>query len=91
MFAPNTVSKRLKLSSRVALAAIAVTSALLFAVPPQASEGQPTQSVLRVEEDWKLVLLEPDGLQNAPQFHSVMSPSGDLDSLYAQVTWNYRE
>lgn len=47
--------------------------------------------VLRVEEDWQLVLNEPDDNVNSPQFHTVMSPLGDLDSFYAQVVWNYQE
>lgn len=49
------------------------------------------EPVLRVEEDWKLILNEPDEGVDSPQFHTVMSPYGDVDSTYAQVLWNYRE
>ncbi len=47
--------------------------------------------VLRVEEDWELVLNEPDGETASPQFATVMSPFSDMDSYYAQTLWNYRE
>jgi hypothetical protein len=50
-----------------------------------------TEPVVRVEEDWMLVLNEPDGNVDSPQFHTVMSPFGDAGSFYAQVLWNYRE
>lgn len=49
------------------------------------------EPVIRVEEDWKLILNEPDDGVDSPQFHTVMSPYGDVDSTYAQVLWNYRE
>ncbi len=45
---------------------------------------------VRVEEDWKLVVNEPNNSVNSPQFHTTMSPLSHLDSFYAQVTWNYR-
>jgi hypothetical protein len=48
-------------------------------------------TVVRVEEDWCLVLNEPAEAQTAPQFHTVMSPYGHTDIAYAQVSWNYRE
>ena len=38
-----------------------------------------------------MTLNEPDADMCAPQFHTVMSPFGDVESLYFQVTWNYRE
>lgn len=49
------------------------------------------EPVLRVEEDWALVLNEPDGNVDSPQLHTVMTPYGDVDSYFAQVLWNYRE
>ncbi|HSW44583.1 MAG TPA: hypothetical protein VLM89_03325 [Phycisphaerae bacterium] len=47
--------------------------------------------VIRVEENWYLMLNEANGALNAPQYHTVMSPTGDLDGVYAQIVWNYRE
>ena len=46
---------------------------------------------MQVEEDWELVLHEPSSAITAPQFYTVMSPHVHLDSLFAQVTWNYQE
>jgi hypothetical protein len=37
------------------------------------------------------VLNEPEDALQAPQFHTVISPFGHIDWVYAQVTWNYRE
>lgn len=50
-----------------------------------------TEPVLRIEEDWALVLNEPDGNVDSPQFHTVMSPYDSAESFFAQVLWNYRE
>jgi hypothetical protein len=55
------------------------------------SSAELTGPVLRVEEDWKLILNEPNGNVDSPQFHTIMSPFGDMNALYAQVLWNYRE
>jgi hypothetical protein len=58
---------------------------LILAVPAVA------QDVMRVEEDWKIVLNEPDDGNYSPQFHTVMSPLPTLDVFYSQVTWNYKD
>jgi hypothetical protein len=54
-------------------------------------QGGSSDPVVRVEEDWGLVLNDPDDAVVSPQFHTVMSPVANLDSVYAQVLWNYRE
>lgn len=46
---------------------------------------------MRVEEDWEAVLTEPDDSIDSPQFHTVISPYGDLNSFYFQTLWNYQE
>ena len=63
----------------------------VLTIPGGAVAENPSDDVIRVEEDWELVLNEPDFDTNCPQFHTVMSPFGSLDSFYAQVTWNYRD
>jgi len=83
----------------VGSAALGLTAGALFFAfsagsPAPAAEGGPgpfAEPVIRVEEDWKLVLNEPDGSVDSPQFHTIMSPYTDVDSFYAQVLWNYRE
>lgn len=57
------------------------------AVPAAYANG----NLIRVEEYWRLVLVEPDTEIDTPQFHTCMSPVGDVDGFYAQVSWNYRE
>lgn len=46
--------------------------------------------VVRVEEDWKMVLDVPDPVTVAPQVTCVISPAANLDSLYAAFTLNHR-
>lgn len=50
-----------------------------------------TDPIIRIEEDWQLVLNEPDNEWVSPQFATVMSPYPHMDSYYAQTLWNYRE
>jgi hypothetical protein len=60
--------------------------------PAQVSvAGLFVEPVIQVQEDWMLVLNQPDGDGDSPQFHTIMSPYSDVDSFYAQVLWNYRE
>lgn len=49
------------------------------------------EPVLRIEEDWRMQLNEPDRHVDSPQFHTIMTPYANLDSYFAQVLWNYRE
>ena len=70
---------------------VAASVALLGLSVPTALQAGFSEPVLGVVEDWELVLNEPNQALHAPQFHTVMSPFGHLDSLFAQVTWNYRE
>lgn len=58
---------------------------------PSFAAAPVSEPVLRVEEDWELVLNEPNGNTTAPQFHTVMSPMSGLGSYHAQTLWNYRE
>jgi len=47
--------------------------------------------VMQVQEDWELVLSEPAAIKTAPQLETVISPVGNVDSVFARTTWNYRE
>lgn len=58
---------------------------------PSFASAPVSDPVLRVEEDWELVVNEPNNDTTAPQFHTVMSPLPDLSSFYEQTLWNYRE
>ncbi|MFH1109138.1 MAG: hypothetical protein V1790_08100 [Planctomycetota bacterium] len=88
-----------KMRPSVGSAALGLTAGALFFAfsagsPAPAAEGGPgpfAEPVIRVEEDWKLDLNQPDGSVDSPQFHTIMSPYTDVDSFYAQVLWNYRE
>ena len=70
---------------------IVTAMGLAVCLLPSASEADYSEPVVGVQEDWVLVLYEPNDALTAPQFYTVMSPFGHLDSMFAQVTWNYRE
>jgi hypothetical protein len=48
------------------------------------------QDVVKVEEDWQLVLGEPDNNSVGPQIACAMSPYGNLDSTYFTFEVNHR-
>jgi hypothetical protein len=51
--------------------------------------GAQTIGIVKVEEDWELVVKEPDVSVCAPQITSVISPVGHLDGVYAAFELNY--
>jgi hypothetical protein len=63
----------------------------LFILLPAAVAMGDAPTVMRVEEDWELVLAAPSTIKTAPQLETVSSPVGHLSSIFARVTWNYRE
>jgi hypothetical protein len=82
----------------VGSAALGLTAGVLFLAfsagspaPAAGAAGLFGEPVIQVQEDWMLVLNQPDGDVDSPQFHTIMSPYNDVDSFYAQVLWNYRE
>ena len=76
----------------LALLILILPTATALLPAANAQEGTPAPApVVRVEEDWQLVLNEPGESLTAPQFHTVMSPFDHLNVAYAQVSWNYRE
>lgn len=57
------------------------------AAPTAADEGP---HLVRVEEDWELLVSEPDPNLNAPQVTCVASPTGDLAGYFAAIELNHR-
>ena len=58
--------------------------------PPETSfcwQSQPT--VYKVEEDWELVVNEPDPANNSPQITFFTSPSHLSEGTYFQLQLNY--
>ena len=53
-------------------------------------QAQAPSPVVRVEEDWELVVGEPDANSTAPQATCVLSPGGNLEGFYASVEFNHR-
>jgi hypothetical protein len=46
--------------------------------------------IVRIEEDWELVVANPDAASFAPQVTSTLSPLGDLSGYYAVFDLNLR-
>ncbi|MHB1038362.1 MAG: hypothetical protein ACYC0Y_27370 [Pirellulales bacterium] len=67
----------------------ALAGAALVALVANASCAQATD-VTRVEEDWQLVVREPDTGTNAPQVTTAMSPTGNLGSLHMAFELNHQ-
>ena len=86
---------RVRARKLASLATLALTASVItVAVGPSAlvvAADPEVATVVRVEEDWKLVLTEPDNIAESPQFHTIMAPSVRLDYVCLQSTWNYHE
>lgn len=78
-------------SSKAAFRLGLVTFSLTLALVVDGVGADWRRPILRVEEDWVLVLNVPGESKHSPQFHTIMSPLRNLDSMYFQVNWNYRE
>jgi hypothetical protein len=70
-----------------ALGALAVVSVAAWNVSAGVSRAG---DVVRVEEDWTLVIGQPDGNLNAPQVATGMSPLGNFNSAYVVFNVNHR-
>ncbi len=76
-------SPRLLAKRMVVLAALLS----LCLLPAQASEPA---KVVRVEEDWELVIREPDAQTESPQISTVMAPGGNINGVYFAFSLNHR-
>jgi len=54
------------------------------------AEGDDSPQIVRVEEDWELVVGTPDADSDAPQLTCVISPVGDVQSAYAAFDLNHQ-
>ena len=80
---------RLPKPCRSLCAAVPFSVLVLFA-----SSVAQSADVVRVEEDWELVLDVVSEAKQAPQFETLMSPfhyNDELTVFFCRVTWNYRE
>lgn len=91
------MSKTMRITGRVRAvqlllgALTVVIGAGVFTQVPVTAQESEVPEIIRIEEDWGIVLNEPNDLLEAPQFHTVISPTGNMDSIYFQTSWNYWE
>lgn len=57
---------------------------------PSVTQAEETYRIVRVEEDWELVVANADPDLAAPQVTCAISPTGDIHGLYAAIELNYR-
>ena len=61
---------------------------LIFALWANVASGQP--KLVRVEEDWELVVAKPDSNSTAPQITCVTSPFSHVDSMHITFEINHQ-
>ncbi len=66
------------------------SSTILFALFPLIAIGDEPR-ILRVEEDWELVVSTPDPLQDSPQISTWMSPSDSMDNEHFGANFNHAQ
>lgn len=75
-------------NSRILQRSLLLGAALLFAVSPVRADGD--HEIVRIEEDWVLVVGDPDATTNGPQVMTVFSPTGHVDDEHCQFLINHR-
>ncbi len=70
-----------------------VTACAVAAIVPAMTpwRAEASDSVVRVEQDWRLVLNEPNDDVESPQLHTYQSLTTGTKPVYVQVCWNYHE
>jgi hypothetical protein len=63
---------------------------ILVCLLSQTAAAQTSPTLVRVEEDWMLLVDEPDSLQSSPQILNVISPNQNLDGIFGMVQLNHR-
>lgn len=66
-----------------------VALACLFGPLSPVASATSSSDVIRVEEDWEMVVTDPDPTTNAPQVTCVTSPLGHVDGLYVAFDLNH--
>lgn len=85
----RTRAVRCLFSSLAFLAIIGICSSDLFAQKKGGGGTTTTATLVRVEEDWELIVLEPDPNNSGPQVCCVISPNANADSLHATIELNH--
>ena len=75
--------------SAVALVTVVFSSAWQFTSTAAIAEG-PAPTILRVEEDWVLLIGTPDQNSVSPQVTCVFAPTGNLSSLAGVFELNHQ-
>jgi hypothetical protein len=83
-------------TARILRARCAFAALMLFALPLACSgwcdtaSAQTATEIVRVEEEWELIVATPDPNSDSPQVTCVISPLGHTQSLHAAFEMNYQ-
>jgi hypothetical protein len=66
-----------------------MAAAIAILITPSLGFAWEDPSILQVEEDWELVVLTPDPLQDSPQISTWMSPTGNMGSEHFGLDLNH--
>jgi hypothetical protein len=86
MFGTANASTGPSASVRIAMAGLACECL----APVEANPPAATDDVIRIDEDWELVITEPDAGLAAPQVQTVMSPFQNMEGFYICFLVNHR-
>ncbi len=82
----KTMNKAIRMSNLTRMAVGCLLSSLFSGL---ASSAEPR--ILRVEEDWELVVITPNPLQNSPQISTWMSPGDSLENQHFGANFNHAQ
>jgi hypothetical protein len=68
---------------------IGVALLIIFSGGNCLAQENPPAQIVRVEEDWKMILEQPEPESVAPQVTCVISPVDNVNSLHAALTLNH--
>lgn len=78
-----------KYSVRISFRRICAVGVFLSILLATAAEAQ-MPSIVRVEEDWELVVAAPDHYTDAPQLTCTISPLGNTEAIHATFDLNHQ-
>lgn len=78
-----------RVAARAVVAVLCVLSSCLLATVGASGEEEALE-VIRVEEDWRLVVSSPDAESAAPQVTTAISPTSNDDGLHATFELNHQ-
>ena len=81
---------RIRLNARRLLTLLGVAVLPVFLTETLAIAQDDAATVMRVEEDWEILIGTPDADNDGPQIMNVISPTGDITAQHAVLEINHQ-